>query len=52
VTKTLRGDVIVKRNTGTYNDLNDTDTYPDNPDTDNDRLSDGLEVNVLGTILL
>ena len=40
---------IVETNTGVYNGVYDTGTDPNDADTDNDGLSDRLEVDVLGT---
>jgi hypothetical protein len=39
----------VETNTGTYVSANNTGTNPSNPDSDNDGLSDGQEVNTYGT---
>jgi hypothetical protein len=39
----------VETNTGIYNDVYDTGTDPNDADTDNDGLSDGIEVNNLST---
>jgi hypothetical protein len=39
----------VETNTGEYNNPTDTGSNPNVADSDNDGLSDGLEVNILGT---